>query len=98
MLLRHPRVEAAVLETARGGMLREGLAFDACDVGAVLNVTPDHLGLKGIETLADLARVKAIVARNVKKSGACVLNAADRSPCGWHAGPADGSSGSPAER
>jgi cyanophycin synthetase len=77
MLLRHPRVEAAVLETARGGMLREGLAFDACDVGAVLNVTPDHLGLKGIETLADLARVKAIVARNVKKSGACVLNAAD---------------------
>lgn len=77
MLLRHPRVEAAVLETARGGMLREGLAFDACDVGAVLNVTPDHLGLKGIDTLADLARVKAIVARNVKKSGACVLNAAD---------------------
>jgi len=77
MLLRHPRVEAAVLETARGGMLREGLAFDACDVGAVLNVTPDHLGLKGIETLADLARVKAIVARNVKQSGACVLNAAD---------------------
>jgi cyanophycin synthetase len=77
MLLRHPRVEAAVLETARGGMLREGLAFDACDVGAVLNVTADHLGLKGIETLADLARVKAIVARNVKKSGACVLNAAD---------------------
>lgn len=77
MLLRHPRVEAAVLETARGGMLREGLAFDACDVGAVLNVTPDHLGLKGIDTLADLARVKAIVARNVKKSGGCVLNAAD---------------------
>lgn len=77
MVLRHPRVEAAVLETARGGMLREGLAFDACDVGAVLNVTPDHLGLKGIDTLADLARVKAIVARNVKKSGACVLNAAD---------------------
>lgn len=77
MLLRHPRVEAAVLETARGGMLREGLAFDACDVGAVLNVTADHLGLKGVETLADLARVKAIVARNVKKSGSCVLNAAD---------------------
>lgn len=77
MLLSHPRVEAAVLETARGGMLREGLAFDACDVGAVLNVTPDHLGLKGVDTLADLARVKAIVARNVKKSGACVLNAAD---------------------
>lgn len=77
MLLRHPRVEAAVLETARGGMLREGVAFDACDVGAVLNVTADHLGLKGVETLEDLARVKAIVARNVKKSGACVLNAAD---------------------
>lgn len=77
MVLRHPRAQAAVLETARGGMLREGLAFDACDVGAVLNVTADHLGLNGIETLADLARVKAIVARNVKKSGACVLNAAD---------------------
>lgn len=48
-VLRNPVVDAAVFETARGGILREGLAFDRCDVGAVLNVTPDHLGLGGIE-------------------------------------------------
>ena len=47
MVLRDPTVEAAVMECARGGVLREGLAFDRCDVGCVLNVQPDHLGLKG---------------------------------------------------
>jgi cyanophycin synthetase len=50
MVLRDPTVDLAVLETARGGMLREGLAFDRCDVGIVLNVTADHLGLKGVDT------------------------------------------------
>ncbi len=77
MLLRDPTVEAAVLECARGGILREGLAFDRCDVGAVLNVQPDHLGLKGIETLDDLAAVKSVVVEAVSRRGVSVLNADD---------------------
>lgn len=77
MLLRDPTVEAAVLECARGGILREGLAFDRCDVGAVLNVQPDHLGLKGIDTLEDLAAVKSVVAESVSRRGVSVLNADD---------------------
>ena len=77
MLLRDPTVEAAVLECARGGILREGLAFDRCDVGAVLNVQPDHLGLKGINTLEDLAAVKSVVAESVSRRGVSVLNADD---------------------
>ena len=77
MVLRDPTVEVAVLETARGGLLREGLAFDRCDVGVVLNVTADHLGLKGIDTLEDLAAVKSIVAEAVSKRGISVLNADD---------------------
>ena len=77
MLLRDPTVEVAVLETARGGMLREGLAFDRCDVGIVLNVTADHLGLKGVDTLEDLAAVKSIVAEAVGRRGITVLNADD---------------------
>jgi cyanophycin synthetase len=67
----------AVLETARGGILREGLAFDWCTVGVVTNVSPDHLGLKGISTLDELARVKQVVVENVRKDGAAVLNAED---------------------
>src|SRR5690606_5166773 len=77
MLLRDPTVEAAVLECARGGILREGLAFDRCDVGAVLNVQPDHLGMKGIDTLEDLAAVKSVVAESVSRRGVSVLNADD---------------------
>ncbi|MET3666521.1 cyanophycin synthetase [Caulobacter sp. 1776] len=77
MVLRDPTVEVAVLETARGGMLREGLAFDRCDVGIVLNVTADHLGLKGIDTLEDLAAVKSIVTEAVSRRGVSVLNADD---------------------
>ena len=65
MVLRDPTVDVAVLETARGGILREGLGFDDCDVGAVLNVTADHLGLKGINTLEDLAAVKSVVVETV---------------------------------
>jgi cyanophycin synthetase len=72
------QVQAAVLETARGGILREGLGFDSCDVGIVTNIgRGDHLGLRGIETLADLARVKRTVIENVAPSGTAVLNAAD---------------------
>jgi len=77
MVLADPTVEAAVLETARGGILREGLAFDRADVGIVLNVTPDHLGVKGIETVDDLAAVKSIVAEQVRRRGTCILNADD---------------------
>ena len=78
LVLRDPTVEVAVLECARGGILREGLAFDRCDVGAVLNVQPDHLGLKGVETLEDLAAVKSVVIEAVSRRGVSVLNADDR--------------------
>jgi cyanophycin synthetase len=61
MVLKDPQVDFAVLETARGGILRAGLGYDRCDVGAVLNVAADHLGIDGIETEEDLARVKQVV-------------------------------------
>ena len=77
LVLRDPTVQAAVLECARGGILREGLAFDRCDVGAVLNVQADHLGLKGIDTLEDLAAVKSVVSESVGRRGISVLNADD---------------------
>ncbi|HYE46308.1 MAG TPA: cyanophycin synthetase [Caulobacter sp.] len=77
MVLADPTVEAAVLETARGGILREGLAFDRCDVGIVLNIAPDHLGLKGIDTLEDLARVKSVVVEAVSRRGLSILNGDD---------------------
>ena len=77
-VLAHPRVDAAVLETARGGMLREGVGFDWCDVAVVTNVGEgDHLGMGGIHTAAELARVKAIPVRRVSERGAAVLNADD---------------------
>ena len=74
-ILAHPRVDFAVLETARGGIRRAGLAFDRGDVGVVTDVASDHLGLKGVETLADLARVGARVPAAVAPSRASVLNA-----------------------
>jgi cyanophycin synthetase len=77
MVLRDPTVEVAVLECARGGILREGLAFDRCDVGAVLNVQPDHIGLKGVDSLEDLAAVKSVVVESVSRRGVSVLNADD---------------------
>ena len=77
MALRDPTIEVAVLETARGGILREGLGFDRCDVGAVLNIAADHLGLKGVETLEDLAKIKSLVVEVVKDDGVSVLNADD---------------------
>ncbi len=77
MVLRDPTVEVAVLETARGGLLREGLGFDRCDVGAVLNVAEDHLGLGGIETVEDLAWLKSLVVRVGRRDGCSVLNADD---------------------
>ena len=77
IVLRDPSVDIAVLETARGGILREGLAFTDSDVGVVLNVSADHLGLKGIETLDDLAAVKSLIVETVHKGGTSVLNADD---------------------
>jgi cyanophycin synthetase len=71
-------VDAAVLETARGGILREGLGFDECDVGCVLNIAEDHLGLKEIMTLDDLAAVKSVVVESVSKGGWSILNADDQ--------------------
>jgi len=76
-VLLHPQVEVAVLETARGGILREGLAFDRCTVGVVANVSADHLGLKGVDNLRDLAAVKQVVVEAVASDGAAVLNADD---------------------
>ena len=76
-ILRDPTVEVAVLETARGGILRSGLAFDSCDVGVVLNVAADHLGLGGIDTIEQMAKVKAVVAETVKADGYAILNADD---------------------
>lgn len=75
MLLNDPAVDVAVLETARGGMLREGLAFRHCAVGAVLNVTADHLGLGGIDTIEELAVVKRMVVEVA--TDVAVLNADD---------------------
>ncbi len=77
VVLMDPTVEAAVLETARGGVLREGLGWDRCDVGCVLNVSADHLGLAGIETIEDLAYVKQLVVEVVRDGGTSVLNADD---------------------
>jgi cyanophycin synthetase len=80
-ILEDPTVEFAVLETARGGLLRSGLAFDNCDVGVITNIQEDHLGLNDIHTLEDLANVKSVVARSVKRSGWAVLNAEDEHCC-----------------
>jgi len=77
-VLMHPDVDAAVLESARGGMLREGLAFDRCQVAVVTNVgAGDHLGLNYITTVEDLAVLKRVIVLNVADTGTAVLNAAD---------------------
>ena len=77
LVLKDPSVQVAVLETARGGIIRSGLGYDHCDIAVVTNVAADHLGLKDINTLEDLARVKAVVPRSVSPKGFAVLNAED---------------------
>lgn len=77
LILQDPTVEVAVLETARGGMLRSGLAFDKCDIGVVLNVAADHLGIGDIDTLEQLAHLKSVVAEVVSTEGCAILNADD---------------------
>jgi cyanophycin synthetase len=77
VILSNPTVDVAVLETARGGILRAGLGFDEVDVGVVLNVTADHLGLRGIHTVEQLADVKSVIPAVVKREGHAILNADD---------------------
>ncbi len=77
MVLQNPRVDFAVFEVARGGILREGLGYERNDVAVVLNVQPDHLGLRGIDTVEQLADVKAVVVEAVPRDGHAVLNADD---------------------
>ena len=76
-ILKDPNVEFAVLETARGGILRSGLGFKVCDIGVITNIQEDHLGLSDIHDLKDLARVKSVVVESVKKDGWAVLNGED---------------------
>lgn len=76
-ILKDPTVEFAVLETARGGILRSGLGFSRCDIGIITNIQEDHLGISDIDTLEDLARVKATVVKSVTKEGWAILNADD---------------------
>jgi len=77
LVLDDATVEAAVLETARGGILRRGLGYDRADVAVITNITADHLGDQGIDDLDELMDVKALVAEEIKDGGAIVLNAAD---------------------
>jgi cyanophycin synthetase len=74
-VLKDPTVEFAVLETARGGILRSGLGFGHCDIAVITNIQEDHLGISDIHTLDDLARVKGVVLKSVKNDGWAILNA-----------------------
>lgn len=76
-VLEDPTVDFAVLETARGGILREGLGFNKCDIGIITNISADHLGLKGIHSVEQMARVKSVVVENVYPEGYAILNADD---------------------
>lgn len=77
VILQDPTVEVAVLETARGGLLRSGLGFNQCDVAIVLNVAADHLGIGDIDTIEDLAHLKSIVPETARPNGYAILNADD---------------------
>ncbi|GAA4428118.1 cyanophycin synthetase [Pontibacter saemangeumensis] len=76
-VLKDPTVNFAVLECARGGLLRTGLGFGQCDIGIVTNVSSDHLGLRDIHTLEELAKVKSVIPKSVSKEGYAILNADD---------------------
>lgn len=77
VVLGEPGVDCAVLETARGGLLRQGLGYDWSDVGVITNLSPDHLGQDGVDTMDDLVHVKALIAERVRDGGTLVLNADD---------------------
>lgn len=76
-ILKDPTVDFAVLECARGGILRSGLGFGRCDIGIVTNIQSDHLGISDIDDLDDLRRVKSVIPKSVKDSGYAILNAED---------------------
>ena len=76
-VLLNKNVEVAVLETARGGIIRNGLAYDLADVAVITNITEDHIGIDGIEDMKELSKVKALVGEAVKKDGYVVINADD---------------------
>ncbi len=77
IVLRHPGVDLAVLETARGGILRRGLAVDSCDAALITNVSDDHIGLYGIDDVGAMAEVKGVIAKVVRAGGTAALNATD---------------------
>lgn len=77
IILSNKKVDAAVLETARGGIVRKGLGYDLSDVGVVVNISEDHIGLDGLNSIEDLAFVKSLVVEAVKPKGFVVLNADD---------------------
>jgi cyanophycin synthetase len=76
-VLKDPTVDFAVLECARGGILKSGLAFQNCDVAVVTNISADHIGLGGIDTMEQMAKVKAVVPETVFQTWLCILNADD---------------------
>lgn len=82
IVLSDPAVQAAVLETARGGIVRRGLGYDRADVAVITNITNDHIGTDGIDTIDDLIGVKALVAEEIREHGHLVLNADDRHSAG----------------
>jgi cyanophycin synthetase len=85
-VLKDPTVDFAVLECARGGLLKSGLAFQNCNVSIVTNVTADHLGLGGIDSLEQMARVKAVIPETTFKHGFAILNADDDLVYNMHKG------------
>ena len=82
VVLRHPNVQIAVLETARGGILRSGLGYDYADVAVITNISEDHLGQYGIDNIDDLTKVKSLVAEQVRRHSYVVLNADDHHVAG----------------
>lgn len=76
-VLKDPTIDFAVLETARGGLLRAGLGFHNCDIAVVTNIAPDHLGIRGINTVEQMARLKGVVPETVLPDGYAILNADD---------------------
>jgi cyanophycin synthetase len=88
IVLSDPAVQAAVLETARGGIVRRGLGYDRADVAVITNITSDHIGTDGIDTIDDLIGVKALVAEEIREYGHLVLNADDRNCAGLARRPA----------
>ncbi|BCJ87419.1 cyanophycin synthetase [Effusibacillus dendaii] len=81
-ILSDPLIDIAVLETARGGIIRSGLGYDWCDVAVFTNIQPDHIGQDGIERLEDLVHIKSLVAERVREGGVLVLNADDENLTG----------------